>query len=105
MKNLVFPPDWAGLIQQNPYLAKFYIRSTYYPVGTSAGKEVLRFKRNTYSHSLEHAMDLITMRQMYDQAELGEMMETALPLVLHSYQVELDKRGLLRPTKLESLFL
>ena len=104
LNNVVFPQDWEGLIKQNPYLDMFYRGSTYYSVGPNAGKEVLRFQRNTYSHCLQHAIDLTTMQQMYDQADLGEMMETVLPLVLHSFQLELDKRGLLRLITLESLF-
>jgi hypothetical protein len=104
MNNLVFPQHWDILIQENPYLDMFYKGCEYRPLGLNAGKEVLRFKRNTYSHCLEHAMDMTTMQQIYDQADLGEMMEAALPLVLHSFQVELDKRGLLRHIILESLF-
>jgi hypothetical protein len=45
------------------------------------------------------------MQKIYDQADMGEMLETALSLVLHSFQLELDKRGLLRHIRLESLFL
>ncbi|KAM0909033.1 hypothetical protein ACQ4PT_015090 [Festuca glaucescens] len=101
MNSLHFPANWDTLIQQNPYLDMFYRGSTYYP---NAGKEVLRFKRNAYIHCLQHAYDMATMQKIYDQADMGEMLETALSLVLHSFQLELDKRGLLRLTMLESLF-
>jgi hypothetical protein len=104
MNNLDFPTNWNFQIRQNPYLDMFYRGSTYYPVGPNAGKEVLRFKRNTYGHCLEHAWDMAKEEQIYDEAQLGEMMETVLPLVLHSFQVALDGRGLLRNIALESFF-
>jgi hypothetical protein len=102
MNSLHFPANWDTLIQQNPYLNMLYRGSTYYP---NAGKEILRFKRNAYIHCLQHAWDMGTMQKIYDQADMGEMLETALSLVLHSFQLELDKRGLLRHIRLESLFL
>lgn len=101
MYNLTYPTCWHMIIQGNPYLYMLYSGSWYHPWGP---KELLRFMRNAYIHSSEHAVDLITMDQMYNQADLGEMIETALPRVLHNFQVQLDKLGLLRFTMLESLF-
>jgi len=101
MNDLKFPQYWHILVQQNPYLDMFFRGSTYTP---GAAKEVLRFKRNTYIHCLQHAWDTTTRQQMYDQADMGELLETVLPLVLHSFQLELDKRGVLRNIALTSLF-
>jgi hypothetical protein len=106
MNNLVFPPNWDIRVEQNTYLGRFYNGSwnVYQPLGTNAAKEVLRFKRNTYSHSLQHAWDRTAGKQMYNQADLGEMMEAALPLVLHSFQVALDDQGVLRDIDLKTFF-
>jgi hypothetical protein len=106
MNNLVFPFYWDICVRQNTYLGMFYngSRSEYQPRGPSAAKEVLRFKRNTYSHSLQHAWDRTARKQMYNQADLGEMMEAALPLVLHSFQVALNDQGVLRDIDLKAFF-
>jgi hypothetical protein len=66
MNNLIFPQDWRILIRRNPHLDSFYRGSSaYHPPmrGPGAGMQVLKFKRNTYSHSLEHSIDMATMQQ------------------------------------------
>jgi hypothetical protein len=99
------PEKWHDFILENTHLAKFYNRGKYKPLGSDAGKEVLRFMRNTYSHCMEHARNMATKKEEYVREQMGEIMETALPRVLHSLQVALDEEGLLRNTMLESLFL
>jgi hypothetical protein len=104
MNNLAYPPDWVRLIGQNQYLDLYYRGSHYNQVGSHPGKEVLRFNRNTYSHPLEHALDRRTGQQMYGQAELVEMLENELPLLLHSFQVALNDLGLLKGINVETFF-
>jgi hypothetical protein len=41
---------------------------------------------------------------MYNPAKLVEMMELALPLVLHSFQVALDYVGVLKDIDVEAFF-
>lgn len=103
MKNLVFPSDWVRRIKQNQYLNMYYNGGGYYLVGIHAGSDVLRFTRNTYSHPWEHARDS-TMQLRYNQAQLAEMMEAALPLVLHSFQVALNHLKLLEDIDVEAFF-
>jgi hypothetical protein len=99
------PEKWHEFILENTHLAKFYNRGKYKPLGSDAGKLVLRFMRNTYSHCMEHARNSKTKKVEYVREQMGEIMETALPGVLHSLQVALDEGGQLRHTMLESLFL
>jgi hypothetical protein len=104
MNKLVFGTDWVSLIQQNQYLDMFYKKGFYNLVGSHPGNEILRFKRNTYSHVLENSWNNSTKKLMYNPAELVEMMELALPLVLHSFQVALDYVGVLKDIDVEAFF-
>jgi hypothetical protein len=104
MNKLVFGTDWVSLIQQNQYLDMFYKKGFYNLVGSHPGNEILRFKRNTYSHVLENSWNNSTKKLMYNPAELVEMMELALPLVLHSFQVALDYAGVLKDIDVEAFF-
>ena len=106
MNSLVFPQNWRILIHENQHLASFYARGVYGAWRREhPGALILRFMRNSYSHSTDHAMDMAAMQQMYNQAQLGEMLETDLPLLLHTLQVALDRQGLLREIELWTLFL